>query len=57
MKIKLTKSASWDGEKYRSGTVHDLDDKIANKLIGRGYAKLHSKDDPVEVEEDGLAAE
>ena len=57
MKIKLTKAASWNGEKYRSGTVHDVDDKIANKLIDRGYAKVHGQDDVVEVEQDAPSAE
>lgn len=52
MKIKLTKAASWNGDKYRSGTVHDLDDKIANKLIDRGYAKPHG-----EVDDDAPSAE
>lgn len=57
MKIKLTKAASWGGDKHRSGSVHDLDGKIAVKLIARGYAKAHDKDEPVEVDEDGSATE
>lgn len=54
MKVKLTKAASWNGDKYRSGSVHDLNDKIANKLIDRGYAKPHTGKD---VSEDASTAE
>lgn len=53
MKIKLTKSTTIAGEKFRASSIHDLDDKIAAKLISRGLAKEHSGKQSVEAEEDG----
>lgn len=53
MKIKLTKSATIAGEKFRASSIHDLDDKVAAKLISRGLAKEHSGKQSVEAEEDG----
>jgi len=41
MIIKLTKPAEWSGKKRKAGTVHDLLDGLANKLISRGLAKVH----------------
>lgn len=41
MKIKLVEPAAWAGHKHRKGSVHEVDDKIGQKLIERGYANLH----------------
>ncbi len=54
MKIKLTKSAIIGGAKQRAGTIHELPDRRALKLINRGYAATYSKEEPVEEQaEDG----
>jgi len=52
MKITLLKKASWGGKSYKSGSSHDVDDKIAGKLISRGYAEVYT---PSEEVEDGPA--
>jgi len=52
MKITLIKDASWSGKKGKAGASHTVDDRIAQKLIDRGYAKPYVKE---EAEEDGAA--
>ncbi len=54
MKITLLKKASWGGKSYKSGSSHDVDDKVAGKLISRGYAEVYVE--PKEVD-DGSATE
>jgi len=55
MIIKLAKAATIQGVKARANTIHDVVDRVAQKLIDRGYAALHegkvTKEQ--EVEEDG----
>jgi hypothetical protein len=43
MKITLLKKASWGGKSYKSGSNHDVDPSVANKLISRGYARVYVK--------------
>ena len=52
MKIKLTKSAIISGARQRVGSVHELPDRRALKLINRGYAAKYSKEEPVEEQAD-----
>lgn len=51
MLIKLTKKAQWASEVRRSGTVHDVDDRVAQKLIERGLATVKTKEDKPEAED------
>lgn len=51
MLIKLTKKAQWGGEARRAGTVHDVDDRVADKLIQRGLATTKVEDDKPEAED------
>jgi len=46
MLIKLLKKASWGGKSHKAGTVHDVCEITAQKLIKRDYAEEHdpSKD-------------
>lgn len=67
MKIKLVKDATIHGIKSKSGKVHEVIDRVAQKLINRGYAvvddgKVEAKPKPevekqpepeVEAKEDG----
>lgn len=53
MKITLIKNASWGGKNGKAGASHTLDDKIAQKLIDRGYATPYVKEE--KAEEDGPA--
>ena len=46
MKIKLLKPATWRGNKHRSGSVHDVDQALAQKLIARDLAALHKDEEP-----------
>ena len=39
MQIKLKKKAQWGGVQHRSGSIHDVDADLADKLISRGYAE------------------
>lgn len=57
MKIKLIEPASWAGSKHRKGSVHDVDDKIAEKLIARGYAEEHVDLTVEEAQDDAPTAE
>jgi len=51
MLIKLTKKAQWDSEVRRAGTLHDVDPRIAEKLIARGLATTDIKEDEPEAED------
>ena len=57
MKIKLLKAATVEGIAARAASVHDVVERVAQKLIDRGYAELHkseAKVDPEpEAEKDG----
>jgi hypothetical protein len=53
MKITLIKDASWGGKSGKAGASHTVDDRVAQKLIDRGYAKLYVKEE--KAEEDGTA--
>ena len=57
MKIKLIEPASWAGKRQRKSSVHDVEDKIAQKLISRGYAEEYVETAVEEVEEDAPATE
>jgi len=57
MKIKLIEPASWAGKRQRKNSVHDVEDKIAKKLISRGYAEEYVETAVEEVEEDAPATE
>lgn len=66
MKIKLIKDATIHGIKSKTGRVHEVIDRVAQKLIDRGYAELHKselkaeqKPEPepeVEADKDGTTA-
>lgn len=59
MKIKLLKAATVEGIAARAASVHDVVERVAQKLIDRGYAELHKSEvqaepEPeVETDEDG----
>ena len=55
MKIKLIKKAIIHGIPSKSGKVHEVIDRVAQKLIDRGYAVLDDGqvDEEQEVEADG----
>ena len=53
MKITLIKDATWGGKRGKAGASHTVDDRIAQKLIDRGYAKPYVKEE--KAEEDGAA--
>jgi hypothetical protein len=55
MKIKMTKSAEWGGNRHKSGSIADAPDLVACKLIARGYAVEHVKTVEKEVEADATA--
>jgi hypothetical protein len=50
MKITLLKLARWGDITAGQGTVHEVHDAIAAKLIARGYAEKYSEEDQVELE-------
>jgi hypothetical protein len=50
MKITLLKLARWGDITAGQGTVHEVHDAIAVKLIARGYAEEYSEEDQVELE-------
>jgi hypothetical protein len=52
MKITLIKDASWGGKNGRAGASHTVDDRVAQKLIDRGYAKPYVEE---KAKEDGTA--
>ncbi len=54
MMITLIKKASWGGKSHKSGSSHDVDDRVADKLIFRGYAEVYT---PPEEVEDGPASD
>ena len=54
MMISLVKKATWGGKSHKSGSTHDVDAKLASKLISRGYAEIHVE--PKE-DEDGSATD
>jgi hypothetical protein len=39
VKITLLKDASWGSKRGKANASHVVDDKVAQKLIERGYAK------------------
>lgn len=51
MLVKLTKKAQWDGDAHRAGSVHDVDDRIAEKLIERGLATAKIEEDKPEADD------
>jgi len=53
MKITLVKDASWGGKNGKAGASHTVDDRIAQKLIDRGYAKPYVKEE--KADRDGAA--
>ncbi len=53
MKITLVKDASWGGKNGKAGASHTVDDRIAQKLIDRGYAKPYVKEE--KADKDGTA--
>lgn len=57
MLIKLVEPASWAGKRQKKNSIHDVEDKIAQKLISRGYAQEHTEVAAKEVEEDAPATE
>lgn len=58
MQIKLVKPAQWGGEKYRTGSKHDVDAALAGKLISRGLAVEFVEAEAVkEIAQDGASAE
>lgn len=57
MKIKLVEPATWAGYAHRKGSVHEVNDKIGQKLIDRGYAELHKSEVVEEKVEDAPAAD
>ena len=50
MKIKLIKAATVEGLAARAASVHDVIERVAQKLIDRGYAELHKSEMQVEPE-------
>ena len=54
MMISLLNKATWKGKSHKSGSTHDVDVKLASKLISRGYAEVYVE--PKE-DEDGAAAD
>jgi len=55
MKIKMTKSAEWGGDLYKSGSVTDAPNRVAHKLIARGHAVEYVETVEKEVEPDATA--
>lgn len=41
MQIKLLKKAQWGGKSYRAGSVQDVEDSLAAKLIDRDLAEVY----------------
>lgn len=60
MKIKFIKAATVEGVRKKAGTTLEAVEKIANKLIERGYAALDDgkveEPEVVEVDENGPAS-
>ena len=59
MKIKLIKDAIIHGIPSKAGKVHEVIDRVALKLIDRGYAILDDGkvEEEQEVEEDGAISD
>ena len=55
MKIKMTKAAQWGGEFHKSGSVADAPNRVAQKLIARGYALEYVETVEKEAEPDATA--
>lgn len=51
MLIKLTKKAEWNSEVRAPGTLHDVDPRIAEKLIARGLATTDIEDPAPEADD------
>ena len=52
MKITLLKDASWGSKRGKANASHIVDDKVAQKLIERGYAKPYLEE---KAEDNGTA--
>ncbi len=52
MKITLLKDASWGSKRGKANASHTVDDKVAQKLIERGYAKPYVEE---KAEDNGAA--
>lgn len=57
MLIKLTKKAQWDSEVRRAGTIHEVNPRIAEKLIARGIATVKIEEEAPEAEDAPAADE
>ena len=55
MKIKMTKAAQWGGDLYKSGSVADAPNRVAHKLIARGFAVEYVQTVEKEVDPDAPA--
>lgn len=52
MKITLLKLARWGNITAEQGTTHEVEDRIAVKLIARGYAEEYDENAEVPEEEE-----
>jgi hypothetical protein len=57
VKIKIEKSCKSGGVGLKVGQVHDLSDRIAQKLIERGYAKAYTAKDALAAEKESKDAD
>lgn len=55
MKIEFVKAAQIDGTHHKKGADADVEDRVAKKLIARGYAKVWHPKAVSEEAEDGSA--
>jgi hypothetical protein len=55
MLIEFTRKAQADGQQYKKGDVADIISRIAEKMVARGYAKLHVPSEAVAEADDGPA--
>lgn len=55
MKIEFVKAAQIDGIHYKKGADADVEDRVAKKMIARGYAKVWHPKAVSEEAEDGSA--
>jgi len=51
MKIKLKKQAIISGKKCAANSVHDVDNRVGEKLIDRDYADLYSDKEEVKADD------
>ena len=52
MKITLLKLSRWGNITAEQGTTHEVEDRIAAKLIARGYAEEYDQNAEVPEEEE-----